>query len=214
MSIGTAGATQPDARHEREIPPSSPDLREPAGWSEIVAWRRSARQALLQRRTQMPAKERDAKSARIATALDRLIGRVAGRTIGVYWPIKGEPNLYPWVRKAADAGTTVALPVVIRKGWPLEFRRWQPGEPLERGVWNIPVPASGPAVLPDMLVVPLVGFDDERFRLGYGGGFYDRTIAAAAKQPHVIGVGFDYCRLPTIHPQPHDIRMDAIVTDA
>jgi 5,10-methenyltetrahydrofolate synthetase len=104
--------------------------------------------------------------------------------------------------------------VVIRKGWPLEFRRWRPGEALERGFWNIPVPANGPAVLPDVLVAPLVGFDGEHYRLGYGGGFYDRTIAAAQNHPQVIGVGFEHCRLPTIYPQPHDIRMDAIVTDA
>ena len=212
MSIGTAGAERPGAELRQEAP--VPAAAEPAGWSEIAAWRRSTRQALLQRRTQMPAKERDARSARIASALDREIGRVAGRTIGVYWPIKGEPNLYPWIRKAVDAAATIALPVVIRKGWPLEFRRWRPGEALERGVWNIPVPANGPAISPDLLIAPLVGFDGERFRLGYGGGFYDRTIVAAAQQPQVIGVGFDYCRLITIYPQPHDIRMDAIVTDA
>jgi 5,10-methenyltetrahydrofolate synthetase len=214
MNIGTAGSKQPDAAYGQQVPSSTFNDAEPSGWSEIAAWRRSMRQALLQRRTQMPVKERDAASTRIAAALDGAIGRVAGRTIGAYWPIKGEPNLYRWMLKAFEMAATVALPVVIRKGWPLEFRRWQPGAPLERGVWNIPVPANGPAVLPDVLVVPLVGFDGERFRLGYGGGFYDRTIAAAAKRPYLIGVGFDYCRLPTIYPQPHDIRMDAIVTDA
>jgi 5,10-methenyltetrahydrofolate synthetase len=213
MSIGTMGAAR-RGEERREEPPYPLDSRAPAGWSEIAAWRRATRQALLRQRMQMAAKERDAKSARIAAALDKAVGRIAGRTIGVYWPIKGEPNLHPWIRKAVDAAAHIALPVVIRKGWPLEFRRWRPGEPLERGVWNIPVPSSGPAVLPDVLVAPLVGFDEDRYRLGYGGGFYDRTVAAAARPPHVIGVGFDYCRLATIHPQPHDIRMDAIVTDA
>jgi 5,10-methenyltetrahydrofolate synthetase len=209
MGIGTADMARPETRLRQEAAAG-----EPTGWSEIVAWRRTTRARLLEQRTQMAAKERDTRSARIAGVLDRAIGRIAGRVVGVYWPIKGEPNLYPWIRKLAEKGVSFALPVVIRKGWPLEFRRWAPGDALERGFWNIPVPANGPAVLPDVLVAPLVGFDAERFRLGYGGGFYDRTIAAAANQPQLIGVGFERCRLPTIYPQPHDIRMDAIVTDA
>jgi 5,10-methenyltetrahydrofolate synthetase len=212
MGIGTADMAPLETGY-RQAPPTPPS-RETASWSEVAAWRRSTRERLLDQRTRMPAKERDARSARIAAALDRLIAPVAGRVIGVYWPIKGEPNLYPWIRRLAETGAAFALPVVIRKGWPLEFRRWRPGEALERGFWNIPVPANGPAILPDMLVAPLVGFDEERFRLGYGGGFYDRTIAAAANKPQVIGVGFEHCRLPTIYPQTHDIRMDAIVTDA
>jgi 5,10-methenyltetrahydrofolate synthetase len=209
MGIGTADMARPETGLRQETAAG-----EPTGWSEVAAWRRTTRARLLEQRTQMAAKERDARSARIAGALDRAIGRIAGRVVGVYWPIKGEPNLYPWIRKLAEKGVSFALPVVIRKGWPLEFRRWAPGDALERGFWNIPVPANGPAVLPDVLVAPLVGFDAERFRLGYGGGFYDRTIAAAANQPQLIGVGFERCRLPTIYPQPHDVRMDAIVTDA
>lgn len=212
MGIGMADMAPPDTEHRQATP--APAGREAASWSEVAAWRRSTRERLLEERTRMPAKERDARSARIANALDRFIAPIAGRVIGVYWPIKGEPNLYPWIRRLAETGVAFALPVVIRKGWPLEFRRWRPGETLERGFWNIPVPANGPAILPDMLVAPLVGFDEESFRLGYGGGFYDRTIAAAANKPQVIGVGFERCRLPTIYPQTHDIRMDAIVTDA
>lgn len=212
MGIGTADMARPETGDRREKPASA--TSEPMGRSEVAAWRRSMRKSLLERRTLMPAKERGTRSARIATSLDSALGRIGGRVIGVYWPIKGEPSLYPWIRKLAETGVAFALPVVIRKGWPLEFRRWQPGDALERGFWNIPVPANGPAVLPDVLVAPLVGFDEEHYRLGYGGGFYDRTIAAAPNSPQVIGVGFEHCRLPTIYPQPHDIRMDAIVTDA
>jgi 5,10-methenyltetrahydrofolate synthetase len=212
MGTGTADMARPETAHRHEKP--TPAMNEPAGRSEVAAWRRAMRERLIERRTRMPAKERDTQSARIAVSLERALGRIAGRVIGVYWPIKGEPNLYPWIRRLAETGVAFALPVVIRKGWPLEFRRWRPGEALERGFWNIPVPANGPAVLPDVLVAPLVGFDEEQYRLGYGGGFYDRTIAAAQNHPQVIGVGFEHCRLPTIYPQPHDIRMDAIVTDA
>jgi 5-formyltetrahydrofolate cyclo-ligase len=80
-------------------------------------------------------------------------------------------------------------------------------------VWNVPVPESGAAVLPDLLVVPLVGFDAQGYRLGYGGGFYDRTIAAMTTKPRTIGVGFELGRLETIYPQSHDIALDNIITE-
>lgn len=82
-----------------------------------------------------------------------------------------------------------------------------------RGVWNILIPASGEAVLPDVVIAPLVGFDLAGYRLGYGGGFYDRTIAAMPAKPWVIGVGFTLARLGTIYPQAHDVAMDVIVTE-
>ncbi|HEY5930761.1 MAG TPA: 5-formyltetrahydrofolate cyclo-ligase [Burkholderiales bacterium] len=92
-------------------------------------------------------------------------------------------------------------------------RVWSPGEPLERGIWNILVPARGPAVQPDIVVAPAVGFDSENYRLGYGGGFFDRTLAAMAIKPMILGVGYADSKLATIYPQPHDIPMDAIITD-
>jgi len=97
---------------------------------------------------------------------------------------------------------------------PLEFRAWAPDAKLVPGIWNIPVPADGAVIEPDALLVPLVGFDSEGYRLGYGGGYYDRTLASRRRKPLTIGVGFELSELPTIHPQPHDIPMDAIVTEA
>lgn len=182
-------------------------------WGDIAAWRKAARQALISKRRNMQASEREAKSERIAAELDRIIGRPDRHVIGLYWPIKAEPNLYHWAERISGQGARLALPVVIKMGWPLEFRLWRPGDKLERGHWNIPVPANGPAVFPNIFIAPLVGFDPENYRLGYGGGFYDRTIAAALRRPFLIGVGFSECSLPTIYPQPHDIPMDAIVTD-
>jgi 5-formyltetrahydrofolate cyclo-ligase len=84
---------------------------------------------------------------------------------------------------------------------------------MTRGVWNIPIPAEGQAVDPDVLIAPLVGFDSAKYRLGYGGGFYDRTIASRPTKPLVIGVGFAFARLATIYPQAHDVPMDIIVTE-
>ena len=134
--------------------------------------------------------------------------------VGFYWPFKGEYDVLPIARRLHARGTRLALPVVVQKGQPLEFREWQPGARLVPGVWDIPVPADGQVVEPDALLVPLVGFDEDGFRLGYGGGYYDRTLAAMRKKPLTIGVGFELGALPTIHPQPHDIPMNAIVTEA
>ena len=107
----------------------------------------------------------------------------------------------------------VGLPVVVQDAAPVEFWRWRQGVALKRGHWNIPVPPERDVVTPDVLVVPLVGFDSGRYRLGYGGGFYDRTLAAATPRPHTIGIAFTDAELPTIYPQPHDIPMDVIATD-
>ena len=84
---------------------------------------------------------------------------------------------------------------------------------MERGVWNILVPSRGPSVQPDVVIAPVVGFDEAKYRLGYGGGFFDRTLAALSKRPFVVGVGYAQSRIQTIYPQAHDIPMDLIVTD-
>jgi 5-formyltetrahydrofolate cyclo-ligase len=106
------------------------------------------------------------------------------------------------------------LPVVLQKNHPLEFRPWTPQTKMEAGVWKILHPAEGPSVHPKALLIPLVGFDERGYRLGYGAGYYDRTLAAFPAMPMTIGVGFELCRLPTIHPQPHDVPLDYIVTEA
>jgi 5-formyltetrahydrofolate cyclo-ligase len=85
---------------------------------------------------------------------------------------------------------------------------------MQRGIWAIPIPADRLPVQPTVLLVPLLGFDERGYRLGYGGGYFDRTLAVARPRPLTIGVGYELGRLPTIYPQPHDIPMDAIVTDA
>ncbi len=107
-----------------------------------------------------------------------------------------------------------ALPVVIAYGKPLIFRAWSPGDPLALGVWNIPIPREdAPVVVPDVLIAPVVGFDPACYRLGYGGGFYDRTLADLPKFPRIFGVGYTLASIPTIHPQRHDIPMGSVVTE-
>jgi hypothetical protein len=118
------------------------------------------------------------------------------------------------VADALAAGAKAALPVATEKQRPLEFRAWRPGTVLVKGRWNIPIPAEPSLVEPTVLLVPLLGYDRAGYRLGYGGGYYDRTLARMNPRPLTIGVGYELGRLETIHPQPHDIPLDAIVTEA
>ena len=112
------------------------------------------------------------------------------------------------------SGVTVALPIVETKAAPLTFRRWTPETKMVRGDWNIPVPPpDAPEVTPDIALAPLVGWTTESYRLGYGGGYFDRTLAALKPRPFVIGIGFESARLQTIFPQPHDIPLDLILTE-
>jgi len=195
----------------------SPQYRAGAGisdaWPDVARWRRAERRRLIDDRLALGPAERQIRSDRIARRLDREVGRFAGRIVGTYWPFRGEPDLRNWGIEVVERGGRIALPVVIKKGWPLEYRIWTPGDPLERGAWNILVPARGPAVQPDIVVAPVVGYDEKKHRLGYGGGFFDRTLAAMPRKPLAIGVGYAWSRMPTIHPQTHDIAMDLIVTD-
>ena len=195
-----------------ELQPDYRPVRRDA-WADVARWRKAERKRLIEERLAMSAQERAVRSQRIAAGLDRAVGKVAGRIVSAYWPFRGEPDLRNWSIRVIERGCRIALPVVIEKGRPLEFRIWAPGDPLERGVWNILVPSRGPAVEPDVVIAPLVGFDGENYRLGFGGGFFDRTLASMTKRPFAIGVGYAAARLATIYPQPHDIAMSAIVTD-
>jgi 5-formyltetrahydrofolate cyclo-ligase len=118
------------------------------------------------------------------------------------------------MREVLRSSGRIALPVVIARGRPLEFRSWTEDAEMELGVWNIPHPANGPPVEPSALVIPLVGFDEGGYRLGYGAGYYDTTLAAYETRPVAVGVGFEFSLLPTIHPQPHDCHMDVIITES
>jgi 5,10-methenyltetrahydrofolate synthetase len=180
---------------------------------EIIAWRKAERARLIPARVAIPEQQREAWTARIIAALEPVVMSADG-PVSFYWPFRGEPNLRPLMRRMVAAGKVVALPVVVQQKHPLEFRPWTPGCTMELGVWNIPIPDTRERVTPRLLVAPVVGFDPLRYRLGYGGAFYDRTLAALQGPRTVIGVGFDCQALETIHPLPHDIRMDRIITES
>jgi 5-formyltetrahydrofolate cyclo-ligase len=186
---------------------------QPMERAEIMAWRRAERERLIAARLAIPADERTRMGEAIAAGVDAVAGDPAGRIASFYWPFRGEPDLRPWAERFAARGGRTALPIVVEKGKPLVFRTWRQGDKLHKGVWNIPIPAGGEEVVPDIVIAPLVGFDGQRYRLGYGGGFFDRTLAALPKRPLVIGIGYSASRLDTIHPLPHDIAMSRIVTE-
>lgn len=185
----------------------------PEGWREIAAWRRQQRQLLLAARAALGADAHRAKSRAIEMLLEDHLPVLRRGLVGIYWPIRHEFDPLPFARRFIAAGGEVALPVVVAARQPLEFRRWTPATKMAKGVYDIPYPAASEAVAPAALVVPLLGFDDAGYRLGYGAGYYDRTFASRAAKPLAIGVGFALGRLPTIYPQPHDHPMDHVVTE-
>jgi 5-formyltetrahydrofolate cyclo-ligase len=178
------------------------------------AWRKAERARLIAARQAMADAPRKAATAAITEQLTARFAPGGFASLGVYWPFRREYDPLPFARAVLAAGGWVALPVVVAPRTPLDFRAWTPETKMEAGVWNIPHPAQGPATAPAAFLAPLVGFDDEGYRLGYGAGYYDRTLAARADRPLVIGVGFELSRLPTIRPQPHDVPMDYILTEA
>jgi 5-formyltetrahydrofolate cyclo-ligase len=182
-------------------------------WDEIKTWRRAKRAELIERRRAIPREIRAQASSSVMARLFDQIPDLGGAVIGFYWPIKGELDMRELVATCVTAGATAALPVVVEKNQPVEFHTWTPGCDMTTGLWNVPVPAVRDVVTPTLLLAPLVGFDTDCYRLGFGSGYYDRTLAALSPRPLVIGVGYENGRLASIHPQPHDIAMDAIASE-
>jgi 5-formyltetrahydrofolate cyclo-ligase len=182
---------------------------------DAAAFRSSERKRLLVARQSCDAAMLALWSDALTDLLAAHMAREMPRILGFYWPHRDEYDPMRVVEQVIAHGRQVALPVVVGRGEPLEYRRWHPGIAMtvSRRSFDIPHPAEGPSVMPDMLLVPLLGFDGQGYRLGYGGGYFDRTLAAWAARPKTIGVGFELGRLTSIHPEPHDIPMDLIVTE-
>ena len=180
---------------------------------EVKQWRRSERERLIALRLQQEADLRSQWTDKIAATLFPLLKEAKG-PVSFYWPFKGEPDLRPLMRELAGAHIQLALPVVVEKGRPMQFRPWVPRCKMVPGIWNIPVPDTVETVVPAILLAPVVGFDPRGFRLGYGGGYFDRTLAQLHSERQVFGIGYDCVEIPTIHPQGHDIPMTMIVTQS
>ncbi|WP_148264907.1 5-formyltetrahydrofolate cyclo-ligase [Collimonas fungivorans] len=133
-------------------------------------------------------------------------------TLGVYWPIRGEPDLQPAYAELTARGMRLALPVVIDVDSPLRFVGWSPGEAMVKDGFGVAIPASYVTVIPQALLIPCVGFNRNKIRLGYGGGFYDRTLAPLAR-PQTVGIAYS-CALAEFDGAAHDIALDAVITEA
>jgi 5-formyltetrahydrofolate cyclo-ligase len=173
------------------------------------------RRDALARRDRLPAEQRAAAAQAVASR--PLPIAVAPRaTVSAYSPMRSEINPWPLLRRFADRGARLALPVVIGRGQALVFRAWAFGEPLGSGVWGIrePLPAS-PEVEPDIVIVPLAAFDRRGHRIGYGAGYYDLTLARlrAAKTIVAVGLAFAEQEMPAVPFTPRDERLDLVLTE-
>ena len=141
--------------------------------------------------------------------------------IGAYWPIKGEFDPLPALHRWKEDGELldelqlrrIGLPVVDKMHKTLKFHAWYPGCPMEEDAYGIPKPKDTEVIVPTLLFVPCVGYGPGGFRLGYGGGFYDRTLASLQPRPYTVGLGFTDGFLDQLEPEPHDIALDAILND-
>jgi len=178
--------------------------------------RATLRQKLLAARLALPDRhERSVELQRVLRVW--LVGR-RETTIGAYWPIKGEfdalPALYRWSEGAPDGVTRrIGLPVVDRETERLRFHTWYPGCPMENDAYDIPKPKDTEEFEPQLLIVSCVGFGPAGLRLGYGGGFVDKTLAALTPRPYTVGIGFAHGFLPLLKASPEDVPLDAILTE-
>lgn len=177
-------------------------------------WRKHQRVELVARREAIAQETHRQWSLAITSALKTNFTNLQSMKIGLYWPFKSEYDPHPIALYFKELGATLALPEVIKKHEPLCFREWWPNAPMKNGAYGIPIPDGTPIVDVDAAIVPMVGFDQEGYRLGYGSGYFDRTLATYQQQPLTIGIAFEMQRLDSVHPQPHDIAMHYIVTEA
>jgi 5-formyltetrahydrofolate cyclo-ligase len=184
------------------------------GPDELKHWRREQRQRLIAERLALPAATLDEWRRRIDTNLAQAFPAEPARTLALCWPIKHEYDARHFARTMRDRGWLTALPVVVGPKRPLLFREWHPGVDLTSGPMDIPQPVGSKELVPDVVLLPVNGWDRQGYRLGYGAGYFDRTLASLAARPLVVGVGYEIARMETIHPQSWDVPMDCVVTEA
>jgi len=180
---------------------------------EMKTWRRQQREQLIERRIAVGGYQRKLWQHEILTKLFDILSKIQPGIIAFYWPFKGEIDCRDLIADLLQQGWLAALPAVTKISSPLEFRQWTAEAPMIPGIWKIPIPKSRMIIAPNVMLIPLVGFDESHYRLGYGGGYYDRTIVQIETSLIKIGLGFEQARLKTIYPQSYDIAMDIILTE-
>ncbi|MDC9701110.1 MAG: 5-formyltetrahydrofolate cyclo-ligase [Alphaproteobacteria bacterium] len=172
---------------------------------------------LKERRYTIPDVERQRISTCFARDASSLLSKMPFQTVSVFYSCAGEPDMMPLMTSLHMHGCQVCLPVIQRKAAPLIFRSWKPDmilSFLDNGGIPVPPPAAD-VIIPTLLFVPLLGFDTYGYRIGYGGGYYDRTIALLRRQKsvHIVGVGFSVQEVVYIPKERHDEKLDAIMTE-
>ena len=180
-------------------------------WQE---WRKKKRIELLACREAVTNNDRTRWSIEVSSLLEHGFPILCKSTVGFYWSYRGEYDPQPAMSALQTRGAVLALPEIEGKEKPLYFRRWWKEAPMKIGAHNIPVTDNTERVAVNAIIVPMLGFDTKGYRLGYGGGYYDRTISGINPRPLLIGVAFEILRLEDIYPRPHDVAMDFIVTEA
>jgi 5-formyltetrahydrofolate cyclo-ligase len=191
----------------------SPPTHDDTAPSDLPAWRRRERARLLAEREALSPETLAALRERIDQNLERTFGDLVHGILAFCWPYRNEYDARHFAAALRRHGAVTALPVVVAPKTPLAFREWHPGITLVEGPLGIPYPVGSSEVRPDNVLLPMLGWDGGGFRLGYGGGFFDRTLAAIEKRPRVIGIAYEQAYLRTIYPQPHDIPADFVVTE-
>jgi 5,10-methenyltetrahydrofolate synthetase len=176
--------------------------------------RAALRREKLAARMALDEKTRADHSARIESHLAALLVPLPPQTLAFCAPVRGEFDARPLASLLLDRGWQAAMPIVVESDAPMRFRRWTPSCTMGVDRYGIPIPLDGPDLVPDVVLLPLLAFDAQGFRLGYGGGYFDRTLAVLVPRPLAIGIGFEVGRVADIRPQTHDIPLAAIVTEA
>jgi 5,10-methenyltetrahydrofolate synthetase len=181
--------------------------------------KRALRQQLIEQRLAMP--DRVVRCDLLQRVMRIWLVNRPDTVIGAYWPIKGEFDPLPALHRWKEDGELleepqlrrIGLPVVDKMHKTLKFHAWYPGCPMEEDAYGIPKPKDTEVIVPTLLFVPCVGYGPGGYRLGYGGGFYDRTLASLQPRPYTVGLGFTDGFLDELEPEPHDIPLDAILND-
>ncbi|HEX6298743.1 MAG TPA: 5-formyltetrahydrofolate cyclo-ligase [Burkholderiales bacterium] len=181
--------------------------------AKLKSWRKAERERLIAAREALAPAMLDAWRRRIDAALERSFPGLARCRLAFCWPIRGEYDARHLARTLRHRGALTALPVVVAPRQPLAFREWHPGVTLAKGALGIAYPVDSAEVLPDAVLLPMNGWDMQGYRLGYGAGFFDRTLASLPARPVTIGISYEMARLNTIHPRSWDIPMDYVVTE-
>jgi len=186
--------------------------------SENPEQNRSVREALrrhcLAAREALSGKAHAEASTLIQQALFHFFSTRPVGVLAFCFPLRHEFDPLPLARALHEDGWKLAMPVVVAEDQAMVFHQWTPQCAMKPGAYNIPVPADEIPLLPDTLLVPLVAFDRYGYRLGYGGGYFDRTLADLSPAPTTLGVGFELARVASIFPEAHDRPLDYLVTEA